>query len=55
MARVSLFFITSYVMYDFFLDFFDFFSDFFFHLNAREYRKFGNPEREYRIPEIPVP
>ena len=26
-----------------------------FHLNAREYRKFGNTEREYRIPEIPVP
>ena len=26
-----------------------------FSLDAREYRKFGNPEREYRIPELPVP
>ena len=31
---------------------FGFFSDF---LNTREYWKFGNPEQEYRIPEIPVP
>ena len=23
--------------------------------DSREYRKFVNPEREYRIPEIPVP
>ena len=30
-------------------DFLDFFLD------AREYWKFGNPEQEYRIPEIPVP
>ena len=29
-----------------------FFSGF---LCAREYRKFGNTEREYRIPENPVP
>ena len=31
------------------------FQIFLIHLNAREYWKFGNPEREYRIPEIPVP
>ena len=30
-------------------DFLDFFLD------AWEYWKFGNPEREYRIPETPVP
>ena len=30
-------------------------KNFGFFLDAWEYRKFGNPEREYRIPEIPVP
>ena len=40
---------------DFFLIFFRFFVDLLFNLNAREYQKFDNPEREYRIPEIPEP
>ena len=39
----------------FFWIFLDFFQIFLFHLNARDYRKFGNPEREYQIPEISVP
>ena len=55
LKKEMIFFVSCFRFFWFCFRPFVCFSVFLYNQNAREYRKFGNPEREYRIPEIPVP